>query len=64
MPILAQKGGKDPLIIKTEKLFENVIAEDSTLKIYEGLFHEVYNELEEDREVVLTDLCEWLNNHL
>lgn len=64
MPILAQKGGKDPLIIKTEKLFENVTAEDSTLKIYKGLFHEVYNELEEDREVVLTDLCEWLNNHL
>ncbi|MHA2107307.1 MAG: alpha/beta hydrolase [Candidatus Hodarchaeales archaeon] len=64
IPILVQKGGEDPLIIKTEELMKNVTTEDSTLKMYEGLFHEVYNELEEDREVVLNDLNEWLNSHL
>ncbi|MHA1975885.1 MAG: alpha/beta hydrolase [Candidatus Hodarchaeales archaeon] len=64
MPILAQKGGKDPLIIDTEKLFANVTAEDSTLKVYPELYHEVYNELEVDRKVVLSDLKEWLDTHL
>jgi lysophospholipase len=64
IPLLIQKGGNDPLIIKTEKLAEKITAEDSTIKIYEDLFHEVYNELEEDREIVLTDLQEWLNTHI
>ena len=64
IPLLIQKGEKDPLIIKTEALTEKITSEDSTVKIYAGLFHEVYNELEADREIVLTDLEEWLDNHL
>ncbi len=64
IPLLIQKGEKDPLIIKTEVLAEKITSEDSTVKIYDGLFHEVYNELEADREIVLTDLKEWLDNHL
>ena len=64
IPIFIQRGSEDPLIIKTKELFANVTAEDATLKEYEGLFHEVYNELEEDREIVLNELKDWLNNHL
>jgi alpha-beta hydrolase superfamily lysophospholipase len=64
IPIFIQRGSEDPLIIKTKELFANVTAEDATLKEYEGLFHEVYNELEEDREMVLNELKDWLNNHL
>ncbi|MHA1513630.1 MAG: alpha/beta hydrolase, partial [Candidatus Hodarchaeales archaeon] len=59
-----QTGEKDPLVIDADKLFSFVKAKDSTLKIYDGLFHEVYNELEEDRNRVLSDLNEWLDNHL
>jgi len=36
---------------------------DKTIKIYDGLYHEVYNEIEKDRRIVLNDLSDWLNNH-
>ena len=64
IPLFIQRGSEDPLIIKTKELFSNVITKDATLKEYEGLFHEVYNELEKDREIVLNELKDWLNNHL
>ena len=63
-PILIQKGQEDPLVVNIDKLFHNVTASDKTLKKYEGLYHEVYNELEDDRIRVLQDLTEWLNAHL
>ncbi len=64
IPVLFQTGEKDPLVIHADKLFSFVKAKDSTLKIYDELYHEVYNELEEDRNRVLSDLNEWLDNHL
>lgn len=64
LPILFQCGGADTLITGTEELFCHVTSPDKTLKIYNGLYHEVYNELEEDRTRVLSDLEEWLNKHL
>jgi alpha-beta hydrolase superfamily lysophospholipase len=65
IPLLIQKGREDPLLSDAERLsnfFENV--EDKTLKIYDGLLHEVYNEMEEERIHVLEDLLNWLNNHI
>ncbi|MFX1476867.1 MAG: hypothetical protein ACFFCI_01930 [Promethearchaeota archaeon] len=32
--------------------------------IYEGLYHEVYNEIEEERKKVLRDLLALLNSHV
>ncbi len=64
IPLLIQKGQEDPLVINVDELFDNVTADDRTLKIYQYLFHEVYNELEEDRIIVLKDLSEWLTAHL
>ena len=37
---------------------------DKTIKIYQGLYNEVYNELEQDRKIVLKDLRDWLNSHI
>lgn len=65
IPLLIQKGSEDPLLSDAERLsnyFRNV--EDRTLKIYDGLLHEVYNEVEEERIRVLDDLLVWLYNHL
>lgn len=39
-------------------------APDKTFKVYEGLRHEVYNELIADRGKVLSDLYALLDNHL
>ena len=64
IPILLQKGSNDPVVTKFDELVKEITADDCVVKVYDGLFHEVYNELEEDRELVLADLVEWLDNHL
>ncbi len=39
-------------------LAERIGATDKTLLAYEGLYHEIFNEPEQER--VLDDLCAWL----
>lgn len=38
--------------------------EDKTIKIYDGLCHDLYNIKEEDRRPVEKDLINWLNDHM
>jgi len=57
-------GGKDQ-IVRTEtsqKLFDEIASNDKQLKIYDGLFHEILNEPEQ--EAVLKDIAEWLNQRV
>jgi alpha-beta hydrolase superfamily lysophospholipase len=62
--LLVQCGAEDKLIKGSEELEELFKMDDKTIKIYEGLYHEVYNELEKDRRIVLKELREWLNRHI
>ncbi|MFW9945999.1 MAG: alpha/beta hydrolase [Candidatus Odinarchaeota archaeon] len=62
--LLVQCGSEDKLIQGSENLKNLFKMPDKTIKIYEGLYHEVYNELEEDRKKVLKDLSNWLNIHV
>ncbi|MHA2247121.1 MAG: alpha/beta hydrolase [Candidatus Hodarchaeales archaeon] len=64
IPILGQCGGSDTLMLEPSDLFSSITSSDKELKIYDGLYHEVYNELESDRNLVLKDLKEWLKAHL
>ncbi len=64
IPTLVQAGSKDKLLTHAKRNAELLIMKDKTIKIYEGLYHEVYNELETERGVVLTDLGNWLDSHL
>ena len=64
IPTLVQCGSDDKLVLGAEDLNKLMKMEDKTIKIYKGLYHEVYNELEEDRKIVLNDLTEWLDSHL
>lgn len=48
----------------SKQAFEQVISEDKCLKIYPGLYHEIFNELPEMRLQVLQDLRNWLNPRL
>jgi alpha-beta hydrolase superfamily lysophospholipase len=64
VPVLIQLGSKDTAFSGQKELFEKIGASDKTLKRYEGLKHEVYNELAADRAVVLADLRTWLDAHL
>jgi alpha-beta hydrolase superfamily lysophospholipase len=62
IPILMQVAGDDRLVNpeSSKAFFEKIAAEDKTLHVYEGLYHEIYNEREDDRAKVLSDLASWL----
>jgi alpha-beta hydrolase superfamily lysophospholipase len=66
IPILMQVAGDDYLVdARASKTFyEKLTIEDRTLRFYDGLYHEVYNEKDEHREEVLTDLENWLERHI
>ncbi|PKN81914.1 MAG: alpha/beta hydrolase [Deltaproteobacteria bacterium HGW-Deltaproteobacteria-1] len=64
IPVLIQLGSKDTAFSGQKELFEMIGAKDKTFKRYEGLKHEVYNELPEDRGKVLAELKSWLDAHV
>ncbi|MFX1548565.1 MAG: alpha/beta hydrolase [Promethearchaeota archaeon] len=67
LPLLVQCGSEDRLM-KVKDFKEDLInvfkMEDKEINIYDGLYHEVYNELENDRIMVLKDLTDWLEKHV
>jgi alpha-beta hydrolase superfamily lysophospholipase len=64
LPLLILHGGDDQLVPKSgsEYMYERAGSSDKTLKIYPGLYHEVHNELE--KETVLADAVNWLDQHV
>ena len=62
--ITARLGSEDKLIKGSDELDNLFKMHDKTIKIYEGLYHEVYNEIEKDRRIVLNDLRDWLDSHI
>ena len=64
IPVLIQLGSRDTAFSGQKELFEMIGAKDKTFKQYEGLKHEVYNELVADRVKVLADLRSWLDRHV
>ncbi|MFX1283370.1 MAG: alpha/beta hydrolase [Promethearchaeota archaeon] len=64
IPVLGQSGSSDMLMLTPYELFSLISSSDKELKIYTDLYHEVYNELELDRNQVLNDLKEWLEAHI
>jgi len=65
LPLLLLHGSEDRLAPArgSRMVYERASSEDKTLKIYDGLFHEVLNELPEDRERVTADVVGWLDAH-
>jgi alpha-beta hydrolase superfamily lysophospholipase len=64
LPMLMQCGSEDHLIYGAEEIKEMFKMDDKVIKIYDGLYHEVYNESEIYRKEVLADLSMWLEEHL
>jgi alpha-beta hydrolase superfamily lysophospholipase len=60
LPTLFLLGGADPIAQpeRGRQIFERLGSTDKRLQVYDGLFHEVLNEIE--RERVLFDLLGWL----
>lgn len=64
LPILILQGSADRLVDPkgAQMLYDAVSSADKTIKIYDGLYHEVYNEPEHDK--VLGEVEAWLETHL
>jgi acylglycerol lipase len=60
LPILILQGGADKLVDPegAQMLYASVSSTDKTLHVYEGCYHEVFNEPERDQ--VLSDVETWL----
>ncbi|MBW2059216.1 MAG: lysophospholipase [Deltaproteobacteria bacterium] len=66
VPILMQVAGNDHLVSAqaSELFFQKLKVNDKTLYVYEGSYHEIYNESENQKEKALNDLEKWLENHI
>jgi acylglycerol lipase len=64
LPILIMQGTADQLAnpASSKLLYERVGSKDKTLKLYEGFYHEIYNEPEHKQ--VMADVEAWLKKHL
>jgi acylglycerol lipase len=65
LPLLVMHGTADRIVpVEGGKTLHNLASsEDKTLRLYEGYFHEIFNEPEADRERVFDDLAAWLDAH-
>lgn len=63
LPLLLLHGGADKinLVSGVKTVADSVSSSDVTTKVYDELYHEVFNEPEQD--VVLGDLVDWLKSH-
>lgn len=61
IPVHMIHGGDDPIADASgsQEMLDALASTDKTLKIYEGLYHEVFNEPERDQ--VIDDVIAWLN---
>ena len=64
LPILIQRGSEDNQVTGTEELKNAFKTSDLTYNLYEGFYHEIFNELEKDRKKALKDLSDWLEKHV
>ena len=64
VPLLVMQGTSDGLVDPGcgPQVYDRAGSADKTLKMYDGLWHEIFNEPE--REHVLADLTGWLQTHL
>jgi acylglycerol lipase len=61
-----QVAGADHLVNARAagQFFEKLEVPDKTLHVYEGLYHEIYNEPAEQRKQVLRDLEDWIEERM
>ncbi len=61
IPVVVLQGSDDQITIpeKNKTFFDSISAEDKTWKLYEGLYHEPYED--EGGDEMLNDLMNWIN---
>lgn len=63
VPLLVMHGTDDRLSAPagSRMVYEQAGSKDKTLKLYDGFYHEIFNEPAPDRDRPLGDLAQWLN---
>ncbi|MFD6195239.1 alpha/beta hydrolase [Mycobacteriaceae bacterium NPDC060252] len=61
-PVLTMHGGDDHLTAPEGSVWLSEAAPDATLKIWDGLYHEIFNEF--DKELVLDEVVSWIDARL
>lgn len=66
IPVYMAHGEDDQIAIVegTKKVFAKIKSTDKTLKLYPGLYHEIFNEVPAERQKVLSDLRPWVLEHI
>jgi len=66
VPILMQLAGDDHLtdVKASRRFFDQLVLKDKTLHVYDGRYHEIYNECEDLRAGPLEDLAVWMEKRL
>jgi len=66
LPVLLMHGTDDKLagIGGSEMVLAKIKSKDKTLKRYEGLYHEIFNEFPADRARVFADMSTWIEGHI
>jgi acylglycerol lipase len=63
LPLLIMHGAEDKLgYPRGSEEFASLVKQDCTLKLWDGLHHEIHNEPEQDE--VFTFMLDWMNAHL
>jgi alpha-beta hydrolase superfamily lysophospholipase len=64
LPLLVLHGGADALATPAgaRVVYERAGSVDKTLKVYDGLYHEIFNEPEKDS--VINDAMTWIETHI
>ena len=64
LPILIMQGTQDRISdpSSSQMLFDGVSSKDKTMKLYEGFYHEIFNDPE--RQQVFSDMETWLKLHV
>ncbi len=66
LPMLIMHGEQDKLagVSGSQMVADGASSKDKKLIIYKDLYHEIFNELPEDRAVVFKDLTNWIDQKL
>jgi alpha-beta hydrolase superfamily lysophospholipase len=64
LPVLIMQGTADRISdpSSSKMLFEGVGSKDKTMKLYDGFYHEIFNDPQ--REEVFSDMEAWLKLHI
>lgn len=63
-PVLVMQSGEDKLVAPqgAKEFFDRLTVADKTLQIWDGFYHEMFNEVEKEKPISF--LLSWIENHL